>query len=78
MVLVSKAGQWEAMREAASISEGRWLAEYRKQGRDMFFQWYLVHQRVRILAAYLARAIASPLLRGHGDTQGYSEGGTRM
>ena len=65
---MSKAEQWESMREAAAVSEGRWLAEYRKQGRDMFFQWYLLGQHMRIVCAQVTRAIALPLLRSaHGN-----------
>lgn len=50
-------------REAAAISEGQWLAEFRRQGGDMAFQWHLAGQRIRIVFAHVSRPIMRPLLR---------------
>lgn len=40
------------------LTEGQFLSEYRRCGRDWQFQWYLLGQRIRIVGA----ALTAPLV----------------
>lgn len=51
----------EALRVAES--EGRFLSEYRRQGRDGEFQLHLARRHVLIAFHKLARPICEPILR---------------
>jgi len=41
-------------------TEGQALAQIRREGHDMFFGWYLAHQRVRIVGAVFMRDAVRP------------------
>ena len=55
-------------------SEGQILSEVRAQGKDTFFQWYLLQQRLRIVGAILASTIAKPLVVGLNRMSGGTRG----
>jgi hypothetical protein len=39
------------------MTEGQFLSQYRREGRDWQFQWYLLGQHLRILGATLTRPL---------------------
>jgi len=48
------------MTEASS--EAQLTAEVRAQGKDMFFQWYLLERRLRVTIVAAISPIAKPIL----------------
>ncbi len=42
------------------MTEGQFLGQYRREGRDMFFAWYLLHQHMRIVGAIFIRDAVRP------------------
>jgi hypothetical protein len=44
----------------SDITEGQFLSQYRREGRDAEFQSHLLHRRVRILGAVVVRDLVAP------------------
>jgi len=67
---VNKAESHEALRQALAASENCYLAELRRQGKDTFWQWYLLERRLKltfILAVYpFAKAIVGWMVKPRG------------
>jgi hypothetical protein len=57
-----------ALRQAEA--EGRFLSEYRRQGRDGEFQAHLLRRHVKIAASKLAAVVALPILSWVGRKRG--------
>lgn len=43
------------------MTDGEWLSQYRREGRDYFFAHYLLGRKLRILGAIIERDLLAPV-----------------